>query len=187
MRIIAGECRGMRLKTLPGEDTRPTLERVKEGMFSAVQNWLPGARVLDLYAGSGQLGLEALSRGAGFCVFVDSAEAALRVVRQNAEATGMSGKCLVQRAEAEAFVARCHDRFDLILLDPPYAAGALPALLERLTPLCSPGAVVLCEAAAKTQMPGRAGGLALQKSYRYGTVQVLRYGLTHPADEEAGR
>lgn len=174
MRIIAGSARGKRLKTLPGEDTRPTLERVKEGMFSAVQNWLPGAAVLDLFAGSGQLGLEALSRGASRCVFVENQRAAAQVVRDNLASTGLAGGTLVQ-SDAMAFLARCTDRFDLVLLDPPFAAGLYPELLQKVAGVCAPRALVLCENARQSEMPGEAAGLRLEKQYRYGTVMVSRY------------
>ncbi len=157
MRIIAGSARGRRLQTLPGQDTRPTLERVKEGMFSAVQFGLPGAAVLDLYAGNGQLGLEALSRGAAVCTFVDNAKGAVEIIRQNAASTGLQARCRIVRQSAEAFVQSTADRFDLLLLDPPYRSGALPALLEGLGRCCRPGAVVLCESPAGMRFPGRIG------------------------------
>ena len=187
MRIIAGERRGARLETLPGQNTRPTLERVKEGMFSAVQAWLPGAQALDLFAGSGQLGLEALSRGAAGCLFVESAKEAARVLRRNIEATGFAAKSRVVQTTAEAFVAGCRDQFDLILLDPPYEGGHLPGLLAGLVPLCRPGGLVLCESDASLPMPQQVGGLRLQKQYRYGRVLVSRYRLEEaaaPPDEE---
>ena len=93
MRVIAGTARGVRLRTLPGTDvTRPTVDRVKEGMFSALQFLLPGARVLDLFAGSGQLGIEALSRGAASCVFIDENRAAVRIVQDNLRAAGLSAR-----------------------------------------------------------------------------------------------
>ena len=106
MRIIAGEARGTALKTLPGTDvTRPTVARVKEGMFSAVQFLLPGARVLDAFAGSGQLGLEALSRGAASCVFLDESRAACAVVRENAAAARLAAKARVLQTSAGAYLA----------------------------------------------------------------------------------
>ena len=121
MRVIAGSARGVKLATLPGGDvTRPTQDRVKEGMFSAVQFLLEGARVLDLFAGSGQLGIEALSRGAARCVFIDENRAACAVVRQNLKAAGLYEKASVAESSAERYLAACRESFDLILLDPPY-------------------------------------------------------------------
>ncbi len=175
MRIIAGGCRKQALQSLPGEDTRPTLNRVKEGMFSAVQAFVPGAQVLDLFAGSGQLGLEALSRGATFCQFVDSAPAAVRVVRSNVDALGFSSKCHVNCADAQRFLATCNQQFDLVLLDPPFRFSQWQELLETLSTLCKEGAQLLCETDAQAVLPQAVGELTLQKQYRYGTVRVWRY------------
>ncbi|MDL2252446.1 16S rRNA (guanine(966)-N(2))-methyltransferase RsmD [Ruminococcaceae bacterium OttesenSCG-928-I18] len=175
MRIIAGKSRGVALETLPGQETRPTLERVKEGMFSAVQFWLPGAKVLDLYAGSGQLGLEALSRGAASCLFVDFSPKAVAVIRRNAEKAGFLEQCRVYRKSVEDFLARPLERYDLLLLDPPYQSGIFPEILFRLAPFCGENAVVLCESEAGLEMPLECAGLHREKNYRYGTVQVSRY------------
>ena len=175
MRIIAGEARGRRLDTLPGTETRPTLERVKEGVFSSVQPLLPGAAVLDLFAGSGQMGLEALSRGAKSCVFIEQNPKAVSLIKENAKGTGLLQRCRVQRAEAKSWLAQCHDKFDLILLDPPFGAGMYPDILKWVAAVAAPGAVVLCESATGVEFPPQAGGLALAKEYRYGTVSVKRY------------
>ena len=130
MRIIAGTARGTALKTLPGTDvTRPTVARVKEGMFSAVQFLVPGARVLDAFAGSGQLGLEALSRGAASCVFLDESRAACAVVRENAAAARLAERARVLQTSAGAYLAACPQTFHLILLDPPYRRGTVAAIL----------------------------------------------------------
>ncbi|NLW78313.1 MAG: 16S rRNA (guanine(966)-N(2))-methyltransferase RsmD [Ruminococcaceae bacterium] len=175
MRIIAGDARGRRLATLPGQDTRPTLERVKEGMFSAVQFWLPGARVLDLFCGSGQLGLEALSRGAASCVFVDNARAAADVARKNIGQLGYGRQARVVQADATAFLARGGEMFDLIVMDPPYRGGYYPALIQAVAPRCAPEAIVLCESAPAQAFPDIVAGLRLEKQYRYGAVMVTRY------------
>ena len=95
MRIITGSARGIRLETLPGEDTRPTSDRVKEALFSMIQFEIDGRRVLDLFAGSGQLGLEALSRGAGYCVFIDAARAACEIIAANAKKTKLYDRCRI--------------------------------------------------------------------------------------------
>ncbi len=185
MRIIAGECRGVKLATLPGQATRPTLERVKEGLFSAIQPWLPGAAVLELYAGSGQLGLEALSRGGAFCTFVESGKEAAALIRQNAQTAGLSPRCRVLQTMAETFVAGCKQQFDIILLDPPFESAALPGLLPPLGALCRPGALVLCETGVGQTLPEEAGGLQLQKQYRYGSVRLWRYRM--PGEEAPPR
>ena len=118
MRVIAGEARGRRLEALPGTDvTRPTLSQVKEAMFSIVQFDLPGARVLDLYAGSGQLGIEALSRGAARCVFLDENREAVSIVMRNCKACGVFDRSRVNIGEAARFLSACREQFDLVLLD----------------------------------------------------------------------
>lgn len=182
MRIIAGTTRGRRLQVLPGEDTRPTLERVKEGMFSAVQIFLPGAAVLDLFAGTGQLGLEALSRGAARCVFVENNRHAAELVALNIQNTGFAQQGRLVKSDAEAFLAGTGEKFDLVLLDPPFDGGYYPHLLEKVALVCTPGAQVLCENTCKADMPERAAGLLFEKQYRYGTVMVHRYRM----QEETG-
>ena len=131
MRVIAGTARGKNLQALPGEDvTRPTINRVKEAMFSSVQFLVPGARVLDLFAGSGQLGIEALSRGAKSCIFVDRSSDALAIVKANCKTAGVDRQSDIRQAEALPFLANIRGPFDLVLLDPPRtgAAELLPAL-----------------------------------------------------------
>ena len=176
MRVIAGTARGTRLQTLPGTDvTRPTVDRVKEGMFSALQFILPGARVLDLFAGSGQLGIEALSRGAASCVFVDENRGAVQVVRHNLEAAGLADRARVFQTGAQGFVAAAAEQFDILLLDPPYRKGTLQALLPALDRVTAPGGVLLCESEREAELPDQIGALRLKKQYRYGTVLVSRY------------
>lgn len=178
MRIIAGEARGTALKTLPGTDvTRPTVARVKEGMFSAVQFLLPGARVLDAFAGSGQLGLEALSRGAASCVFLDESRAACAVVRENAAAARLAAKARVLQTSAGAYLAACSDTFHLVLLDPPYHHGTVAAILSAVAQVLAPGGVVLAETERGAQLPEACGALRLARQYRYGTVLVSKYTL----------
>ena len=176
MRVISGTARGTRLAALPGEEiTRPTVDRVKEGMFSAVQFLLGGARVLDLFAGSGQLGIEALSRGAARCVFIDSSREACAVVRQNLKAAGLFEKASVAETAAEMYLAACRERFDLVLLDPPYRQGTVAALLPAVAAVTAPGGTVLAETEHGASLPERCGTLTLKKQYKYGTVALARY------------
>lgn len=176
MRIVAGKARGRRLQTLDGEDTRPTLASVKEAMFSAVQRYLPGASVLDLYAGSGQLGLEALSRGASFCCFVENNPKAAALVAQNVEACGFGGQSKIVRRDAGAFLGGAIEAgFNLVLLDPPFASGTLPGILQQVALCCAPAAQVLCETQLGVDFPDEVAGLVLKKQYRHGTVLLSRY------------
>lgn len=178
MRVIAGSARGVRLCTLPGKEVaRPTVDRVKEGVFSAVQFLLPGAQVLDLFAGSGQLGIEALSRGAAGCIFVDESRAAVQVIEKNLQAARLSGRARLVRADAESFLlgAAAWPPFDLVVLDPPYRRGIPGRLLPLLAGAVAAGGVVLCETEKGAPLPRAAAGLVMKKQYRYGTVQVTRY------------
>lgn len=188
MRVIAGTARGTRLRTLDGTDvTRPTGERVKEAMFSSVQTMLAGARVLDLFAGSGQLGIEALSRGASLCVFVDENRAAAAVVRANCEAAGVRDRAKVTNTSASAYLASCRQAFDLVLLDPPYRMGTVQQVLPLVERAVAPGGTVLAETEYGCPLPENCGALRLVKQYKYGTVAVARYEKAAPLPwEEEG-
>lgn len=143
MRIIAGEWRGRRIAAPPGRGTRPTTDRVREAWMSAVSGEVPGARVLDLFAGSGALGLEALSRGAERATFVENGAPALRALRENLETLGARARAEVVRADALKFVAGLEPRaFDLAFADPPYGEGLAEALALRFGEV--PFAGLLC-------------------------------------------
>ena len=176
MRVVAGEARGRRLEALPGTDiTRPTLSQVKEAMFSIVQFDLPGARVLDLFAGSGQLGIEALSRGAARCVFLDSSREAVRIVMNNCKACGVFDRSRVNLGEAARYLSACHEQFDLALLDPPFRQAILAEILPAVDKVTAPGGIVLCESEVGLVLPAQVGGLTLQKQYKYGKVLLWKY------------
>ena len=174
MRVITGTARGRRLQTLPGNDTRPTAERVKEGLFSAVQFEIEGRRVLDLFAGSGALGIEALSRGAAQCVFVDQSRAAADVVRANLAATGLSDRAQVVCTQAQSFLPGA-GVFDAVLLDPPYASGLAAALLPQVAEHLAPGGWIACETDQEAELPERAGAVRLDRTYRYGKIVIRLY------------
>ena len=151
MRIITGKARGTKLQTLAGEATRPTAERTKEAIFSMINFDIAGARVLDLFAGSGQLGLEALSRGAKSAVLNDSSREAASIIRANAEKTRLVDSCEILSTDWQPVLRRFAGRetFGLVFLDPPYAGGFLPKVLGKMIEwdLLSDGAVIVCESA----------------------------------------
>ena len=173
MRIIAGTRRGKKLQTLEGQETRPTLERLKQALFSAIQFELADRYALDLFAGSGQLGLEALSRGASFCWFNDSNPAALSVVRQNIKACNFEKEakesCIDYRMCVK-MIEREQKRPDLVFLDPPYGKGLAEDALQVLAPLLPDGALVAVETGAEEQFSF--ADLTLRKEYRQGTVKI---------------
>lgn len=176
MRVIAGAARGKNLQALPGEEvTRPTINRVKEAMFSSVQFLVPGAHVLDLFAGSGQLGIEALSRGAKSCTFVDQSAQAIRVVTANCQEAGVMAASSIHQGEALSVLANIRGPFDIALLDPPFGHGTLQAVLPALAPKMAPNGVVLCESERDAELPEQAGELRRVKQYFYGKIMVTRY------------
>lgn len=149
MRIITGSARGVKLLTLEGDATRPTAERVKEAVFSMLQFELEGRAALDLFAGSGQLGLEALSRGAARATLIDESRDAVAVVIENAKKTRLFDRCRISCADFAAFLrgAAGRDRYDIVFLDPPYASGMVAPALRLLAEggILAPGATVVCE------------------------------------------
>ena len=182
MRVITGSARGRSLLTLPGEDVRPTTDQVKEAMFSIIQFEVEGAAVLDLFAGSGQLGIEALSRGARLAVFVEQSRKAQEVVRQNLLATKLAEHSRVTAMDAIAYLQGCRDHFDIALLDPPYRSGLLEKALPLLAPKMTPGGVILCESALDEELPQKVGEFEIKKQYRYGKIKITTY---HREEEEA--
>ncbi len=175
MRVITGEAKGRPLETLEGADTRPTVARVKEGIFSAIAFEIEGRRVLDLFAGSGQMGIEALSRGARSCLFVDRNQKAAAVIGRNLAATKLANRATVICGDALSTLARQTDPFDLVFLDPPYAAELLLPCLEHVSDKVASGGAVLCESDRDTPLPDTVGALQLQREYRYGRVVVRLY------------
>ena len=178
MRIITGKARGMKLRTLEGLATRPTAEAAKEGMFSAIQFELHDRRVLDLFGGSGQLALEALSRGAATAVINDSSREAAGIIKENAQKTKLMPQCRILSADWKDYIrgAKGREQFDLIFLDPPYTPGLLDEILAALVEadLPSENAIILCESDDKG-IPAPIDGYR-HKLHRYGRsyVTVLR-------------
>ena len=176
MRIITGKARGTKLQTLAGEATRPTAERTKEAVFSIINFDISGARVLDLFAGSGQLGLEALSRGAEYAVFNDSSREAAAIIRANAEKTRLIDACEILSTDWQAVLRRLANKesFHLVFLDPPYAGGFLPKVLAKMIEwnLLAEGAVIVCESADEGDVFDSDEELKKQFTIR----RVARYG-----------
>ena len=178
MRVITGTARGKRLKELPGLDTRPTTDRVKEGLFNVIQFDIEGRRVLDLFAGTGQLGIECLSRGAEFCDFVDSAPAAAKIVRENLETTGLADRSAVHQRDFTAFLQSLRgQKYGLIFLDPPYAETSLERALEMIADIdiVSGNGIIVCESALDKTLPELSPPYEKGKEYRYGKIKVTLY------------
>ena len=176
MRVITGIAKGRCLCTVPGTDiVRPTSDKVKESIFSAIQFDIEGRRVLDLFAGSGQLGIEALSRGAKSAVFVDCASASLDVVNRNLSLTGLSENAKVVKNDYSSFLQSTSDLFDIAFLDPPYNAGILVDALEKTITHMSNFGTVFCEHSADMLLPENVLDFSICRVYRFGSITVTMY------------
>lgn len=172
MRVISGTARGKKLLPVPGMDTRPTTDRVKESIFNIIQCHVRDAQVLDLFAGTGQMGIEALSRGAAHCDFVDHDKTARTIARKNIDAAHVTARAQVVAGDFGSFLARCgKKKYDLIFLDPPYGGKILKNALfaiERFDILSETG-IIVCESAVEDIIDTR---LSVGRTYRYGTIKI---------------
>lgn len=176
MRVITGSARGTTLKAPAGMATRPTADRVKEALFNIIQYDI-GGEVLDLFAGSGQLGIEALSRGASRAVFVDERADALAAVRENLRRTKLEDKGEVIRGEALTYLSRCRRKFRLIFLDPPYAEKSLENALKRISEIdiLAEGAIIITERPLGKPLEEDFPGLVRSKDYKYGKTTITLF------------
>ena len=174
MRVISGMARGRKLKELQGMETRPTTDKVKESLFNIIQFEIEGRRVLDLFGGTGQLGVEALSRGAERCTFVDQRREAVSLIRENLKLCGLSERSRVVQGEALSFLASCGEKFDVILLDPPYEGELLSRAIEAITrfDILSEHGIMVCESAADRLLPQVAPPYEQGREYRYGKIKL---------------
>lgn len=182
MRIITGTARGTKLETLDGTATRPTTERVKEAVFSMIQFEIEGRRVLDLFGGSGQLALEALSRGAAGACICDSSAEAVRIIKENAKKTHLFEKCVILNTDAERMIKNSKDRFDIVFLDPPYASGLAQKALELLAErnMIADAGLVICETSAELEKIPE--GFSVRRTARYSRTYITV--LEKECDEE---
>lgn len=185
MHIITGKAKGRRLDTLEGLETRPTTEKVKEAVFSMIQFQLENTRVLDLFAGSGQLGLEALSRGASQAVFVDQSRAAVRVIEKNVKTTGFTDVSRIVCNDYRAFIREASGRkslvgpYDVVFLDPPYAMGAVIPALSALSGsgLLRTGSLIVCESGEPLDLAGLEAAPFCRDGFE--VLRESKYGVAH--------
>ena len=177
MRVITGKARGVQLKTPDGMLTRPTTDRVKEALFSIIHFEIPGAKVLDLFGGTGQLGIEALSRGAASAVFVDAREDACRLIKENLKRTKLEVDSTVIRSDYLQYLNRCKDKFDIIILDPPYAEVFLENALNIITEIdiLQSGGIIIAERPLGKDLPWDFEGFTRSKDYKYGQILLTIY------------
>lgn len=175
MRVITGTARGRNLLTLSGEDVRPTLSHVKEAIFSAIQFSVPGSSVLDLFAGSGQMGIEALSRGAAKAVFTDVRKESCDTVKANLKLCRLEENATVVMTEAVRYIERNEEKFDFIFFDPPYREGYYEKLLDLISKNLTEDGKVICEHPDTVKLAETYNGLKLKKTYRFSHVAVSIY------------
>lgn len=188
MRIITGTARGVNLVTLEGEEiTRPTTQRTKEGIFSAIQFELANRRVLDLFSGCGQMALEALSRGAQSAVMIDESAEAVEIIKTNAKKTGLIKSCRISRMDYSEYLksANGREKFDLIFLDPPYSKSIKDEILKKITrtDIIADGCIIVCET-DKDEIDGDVYGLTLRKKYKYSRAITYIFDY-HASDNES--
>ena len=186
LKIITGTAKGRNIKTLEGEATRPTSERIKEAMFSSIQFDIENRRVLDIFAGSGQLGLEALSRGAASVMFIDSSREAMEIVKENLKSTGLGpAKFLVSDARNYIRKASGREIFDLVFVDPPYALECCSDIMRKLADggMLAKGALVVLESGTEIINADRFPDFELTKTKQYGKKTALNIFFYKGKDE----
>ena len=177
MRVITGKARGIQLKTPEGMLTRPTADRVKEALFSIINFDIPGANVLDLFGGTGQLGIEALSRGASSAVFVDAREESCKLIRENLKRTKLEQNAKVIRSDYLDYLGRCREQYDIIFLDPPYAEVFLENAIKKITEIdiLHSNGIIVAERPLGKELPWEFEGFTRSKDYKYGKVLLTIY------------
>ena len=177
MRVITGSARGRRLGELKGMETRPTTDKVKESVFNCIQFDVEDARVLDLFAGTGQLGIEALSRGAKSALFVDRRADAVKLVRENLALCRLEENAQVICGDSLAALGTQSGRFDIIFLDPPYESGLLEQAMEKIAQfdILSPHGIMVAESPQDRVLPELPAPYRLYREYRYGKIKVSIY------------
>ena len=175
MRVITGKARGVQLKTPDGMLTRPTADRVKEALFSIINFDIPGANVLDLFGGTGQLGIEAMSRGAERCVFVDAREDACKLIKENLKRTKLEGTVI--RSDFMDYLNRCKEQFTIIFLDPPYAEEYLENAIKRITEIdiLQTDGIIVAERPVGKELLWEFEGYQRSKDYKYGKTLLTIY------------
>lgn len=177
MRVITGSARGRRLNELKGSETRPTTDKVKESIFNIIQFDIEGRRVLDLFAGTGQLGIECLSRGARSATFVDARRDAVRLIRENLKLTQLEENATVLTADYATVLSTTREKFDLIFLDPPYETKLLERSLEMISrfDILHEHGIIVCESPREKSLPELSAPYGKYREYQYGKIKLTVY------------
>lgn len=175
MRVISGEKKGKKLVSLEGNDVRPTTDRVKESLFSILQFELVGKSFLDLFSGSGQIAIEALSRGAKNATIVDASPKSINVCKKNLEIVGYVNRVKIVNAQSDVFIKNTSDMYDIAFLDPPYAKGLLEICLPFVADKMSKSGLIVCEHPSNLNLPEKANDFKKVKTYKYGKIMLTLY------------
>ena len=175
MRVISGQKRGKKLETLKGDAVRPTTDKVKESVFNIIQFDVVGSSFLDLFAGSGQIGIEALSRGACTATFVDVSKDSINVVKKNLVSADLSENAVVMLSDALRFLKITGEKFDIAFLDPPYNSNLLKNILPLLPSIMSEKGIIICEYSVGDDLPADFANFQLSKVYKYGKIALSVY------------
>lgn len=190
MRVVAGSAKGKMLQMVPGHGTRPIMDRVKTAMFDILRPWIDGMEMLDLFAGSGGVGIEALSQGAARCTFLDLGEAAVRTIRRNLETTNLADRAEVHRVDALTFLKTTSRTFDLIYVAPPQYKGIWANALRQIAAhpeLLRPGGLIITQIDPKEYEPLDLGPFQEDRQKRYGSTLLVFYStgpIHEPGTEE---
>lgn len=175
MRVITGKARGRVLETLKGDDVRPTTDKVKEAIFSSIQFELEGRHFLDLFAGCGQMGIEALSRGCATATFIDRNKSAISVIERNLTVTNLKQFARVLSVDATNFIKNHADEYDIIFLDPPYNKGILQEIMPLCAQIMKKTGIIICESALNDEILQKYYKFTLDRQKTYGTIKVSIY------------
>nr|WP_255565804.1 16S rRNA (guanine(966)-N(2))-methyltransferase RsmD [Desemzia sp. RIT 804] len=183
MRVISGEYGGRRLKAVPGNSTRPTTDKIKESLFNMIGPYFDGGQCLDLFAGSGGLSIEAVSRGMDGAVLIDKAPIAIKTIQENIAVTKDAEKFTVIRSDASRILSTLKGKkmcFDLVFLDPPYAEQQIPSQITQLLKLdlLSSDALIVCEVDKKVDLPEQIQNAKVYKTAQYGITNIVIYELS---------
>lgn len=175
MRVITGIARGRRLETLEGEDVRPTTDRIKEAVFSIIQFETEGRAFLDLFAGSGQMGIEALSRGAKTAYFVDNSRKSVETVKKNLKTVKLESDAKVFQMDFHSFLSMNSQRFDIVFIDPPYKTGVLQEALNIIPESMNETGIIIAENPLDEEILSNYGDFVLDRQYRYGKIKITTF------------
>ena len=175
MRVITGKARGRILETLKGDDVRPTTDKVKEAVFSAVQFELEGRSFLDLFAGCGQMGIEALSRGCSTATFIDRSKASIKVIERNLSVTNLKQFAQVYNCDSVSFIKTTEENYDIIFLDPPYNKGILQEIMPLVAQRMKKTGIIICESALNDEILQKYYKFILDRERTYGKIKISIY------------